>query len=100
VPISFMARQIGGAWTTLASPMTIGQLTMTLVSGAGFPVGDYAVLVEGEVIFIGNRSGVHCTNLARGDNDTTPTVHPAGAVVTHVANRTPHRRIYYAAIGY
>ena len=95
-----MARQIGGAFTTLASPMTSSQLTMSLVSGSGFPVGDFAVLIAGEVIFVGNRAGTACTNLARGDNDTTPTVHPAGAVVTHVANRTPHRRIYYAAIGY
>jgi hypothetical protein len=95
-----MARQIGGAFTILAAPMTTTQLTMALASGAGFPVGDFAVLIEGEVIYVGNRSGNSCTNLGRADNDTTATVHPAGASVVHVATKTPNRRIYYAAIGY
>ena len=86
--------------TTLAAPMSISQTSMSLASAVGMPVGDFAVLIEGEVIFVGNRAGTNCTNLVRGENDTARTVHPAGAVVTVVALLSNRRRIYFGPLGY
>lgn len=90
----------GPVVTTLASPLTATQSSMTLTSGNGFPAGDFAVQIEGEVIYVGYRVGTACSNLGRAENDTTASIHGAGAVVTVVAKLSSRRRIYFGPMGY
>lgn len=98
--LSFMERA-GPVVTTLASPIsTPTQDSMTLTSGAGFPAGDFAVQIQGEVIYVGFRVGTACSNLGRGENDTTRSTHGAGSVVTLVAKLSNRRRIYFGPMGY
>ena len=54
----------------------------------------------GEVIYVGFRVGTACSNLGRGENDTTPSIHGAGSVVTLVAKLSNRRRIYFGPMGY
>ena len=76
--------------TTLTSPMTAGDSTMTVGATVGFPTQypfvmavDYNAASE-ELVLVNGVSGGTTLNITRAYNGTTATSHKTGAIVRHV----------------
>lgn len=73
-----------GAQSQLTSPMTSGQGSLVLASASNFPsVGNYRVLVDGEVMLCTSRSGT-TLSLSRAVDGTIAASHAAGALAACV----------------
>jgi Tfp pilus assembly protein PilV len=72
--------------TTLASAMTVSQLTISVASAGGFPsAAPYIVMIDSELILVSDGAGTTTWSVRdaaeRGYLGTTPTAHSAGANV-------------------
>jgi hypothetical protein len=67
--------------TTVASNVSIGDTTITLTSGSGFPATG-VIKINSEVIRYAAISGATISGLERGFNDTTEASHTAGNNIT------------------
>jgi hypothetical protein len=71
----------GYIYTTLASPMTATQTTLTLADASGFPNGA-GVRIDNELLLCNNKTGNSFTDVLRGAGGSTSTTsHAAGTTV-------------------
>lgn len=72
------------AVTSLASPASSGDLTISVTSAAGFPVsGNFRIVIDSELLLVTSVSGTTFT-VTRAVESTTVASHLVGVVVSHV----------------
>lgn len=86
----------------LAAPVSAVDTTFTLKTGQGakFPVDDFIVRSEAEVIHVVSRSGDVLSGLTRGFSGTTAAAHTANTMIYQAAGRTLFQRIYDNIVGH
>jgi hypothetical protein len=72
---------VNGLQTTLASPATNSDTTLTLVSTTGFPATGYVTVDNNEVVLYSGVSGAQLTGCTRGADGTTALSHSTGVTV-------------------
>jgi hypothetical protein len=76
--------QITGAATTLASPVTAAQTTITVTAGGGFPSSNFSVYIGSEILLVTAVGGTGNTTwtVQRAQQGTTAAAAAKGAAVT------------------
>jgi hypothetical protein len=75
------------AETTLSSPISAGDGTLSVSSATGFPsVGQFRVLIESEIVLVTGVSGTTFT-VERGQEGTTAASHSAGSKIDQIITR-------------
>ena len=70
--------------TTLASGISLSDLSLTVVNNSGYPVAPFTIKVEDESMLVTGKTG-NVFTVERGYDDTIAVVHALGAEVIHVA---------------
>ena len=72
---------VNGLQTTLASPITASDTTITLTSTSGFPTTGLVTIENNEVVSYTGISGFDLTGCTRGADGTTAVAHSTGVTV-------------------
>ena len=70
--------------TSLDGAIDSSQSTLTLASATGAPTAPFRLLIGSEIVYVGTRSGVDCSDCERGAESTTAASHSGGAAVTDI----------------